>query len=470
MKVLVFVLALAASAACFAQSGRAPGTDGSANDPAFERPVKELFDEVNAYTKTKFAEYEKKGIPYSDNLKEQTQLQQRKLAAKYAMAAANRQTLSGDDLYYLGLLHWIAENYDGTAETMLRYAAEPNTDAKRAQTARSLAAVSFAKLARFDDAEKALTEYRNAEPKTDTEIARMEVELAKAYLKAKRFAEAEKHALPAYDAAKAKIIAPDSKNRNADELLDAGMILFETRKGRNELAEADAALEDMRRIAALLRATTFYYYSADKQIVYQIETGRKERAMKNLEETLVRVAKEFPIPGQRDELIARFKKRETQYELIGENAVELPKMDAWFPGEERSVASLKGKVVLLDFWATWCGPCFDAFPHLIEWQNEFADDGLVILGITRYYGNVRGAKATKPQEIEFLKEFRTKEKLNYEILVSDGQEAQRLYSALSLPTAVIIDRNGVIRYVESGTSTSRIEEMRSMILKLLTEK
>lgn len=461
---------LTAAAAGFAQSGRAGESGASTDDPLFRRPVKDLFDEANGYNKAKFAEYEQKGIPYSDNLRDQTQIQQRKLAAKFAMAAGNRTGLSGDDLYYLGLLHWIAENYDGTAEAMLRYAAEPDADAKRAQTARSLAAVSYAKLAQFESAEKTYAEYQNREFKTDSELARMEVELAKAYLKAKRYAEAEKHALPAYDAAKAKLTEPDSKNKNADELLDAGMILFETRKGQNEQAAADAALEDMRRVAALLRATTFYYYSADKQIVYQIQTGRKELAMKNLEDTFVRVAKEFPIPGQRDELIGRFKKRETQYELIGENAVELPKMDAWFPGEPRSIASLKGKVVLLDFWATWCGPCFDAFPHLIEWQNEFADDGLVILGITRYYGNIRGVNADKPQEIEFLKEFRTKEKLNYEIVVSDGQESQRLYSALSLPTAVIIDRKGVIRYVESGTSTSRIEEMRSMILELLSEK
>src|SRR5690606_29557220 len=312
MKLFVFSLMLATAAACFAQSGRASGSDGSANDPAFERSAKELFDEANAYNKTKFAEYEKKGIPYSDNLKDQTQMQQRKLAAKYAMIVANRTDLSGDDVYYLGLLHWIAENFDGTAEARLRYAAEPKADAKREQTARSLASVSFAKLARFDDAEKALADYRNDEPETDSEIARMEVELAKEYLKAKRSAEADNHALPAYDAATAKITAPDEKSRNADELLDAGMILFDTRKGQNEQAAADAALEDMRRVAALLRATTFYYYAADKQIVYQIETGRKEDAMRNLDETLVRVAKDFPIAGQRDELIAPFTKPQTQ--------------------------------------------------------------------------------------------------------------------------------------------------------------
>src|SRR5690606_27680762 len=131
MKLFVFLLMLAAAAAGFAQSGRAGESGASTDDPLFRRPVKDLFDEANGYNKAKFAEYEKKGIPYSDNISDQTQIQQRKLAPKFAMAAGNRTGLSGDDLYYLGLLHWIAENYDGTAEAMVRYAAEPDADAKR---------------------------------------------------------------------------------------------------------------------------------------------------------------------------------------------------------------------------------------------------------------------------------------------------------------------------------------------------
>ena len=75
-----------------------------------------------------------------------------------------------------------------------------------------------------------------------------------------------------------------------------------------------------------------------------------------------------------------------------------------------------------------------------------------------------------PNEITFLKRFKEKHDLGYDFAVSDGQELQHVYAATSLPTAVLIDRKGLIRYIESGTNPSRIEELRGMVLKLLNEK
>ena len=153
-----------------------------------------------------------------------------------------------------------------------------------------------------------------------------------------------------------------------------------------------------------------------------------------------------------------------------EPAPELVNMEQWFPGTPKTLASLKGKVVLLDFWATWCGPCFDAFPALAEWHQDFSDDGLVIVGMTRYYGRADGIPADHPSEIAFLKRFKEKHKLDYDFAVADDQFTQNTYAATALPTTVLIDRRGIIRYIESGTNPTRIEELRAMVVKLLNEK
>ena len=145
-------------------------------------------------------------------------------------------------------------------------------------------------------------------------------------------------------------------------------------------------------------------------------------------------------------------------------------IDQFFPGEKRTLADLRGKVVMLDFWATWCVPCLGAFPTMLEWKQDFGPEGFAILGITRYYGTAEGFSVDNANEVDFVKRFARDHGLSYDFLVAKDETNHRTYGAATIPTAVLIDRKGVVRYVESGTGPYRLDEMREMIARLLAEK
>src|ERR1700712_2866889 len=87
----------------FAQSRRVvPPQALKATDPVAataDRPLKEMFDEANGYAKTRAAEYEQKKVAYTDSLYKQIRLEQKQMAAKYAVLAGQRRILSGEDIY-----------------------------------------------------------------------------------------------------------------------------------------------------------------------------------------------------------------------------------------------------------------------------------------------------------------------------------------------------------------------------------
>ena len=443
---------------------------GPAVTQANNLTIKQMFDETNAYNKTKFADFELKKIPYSENLRLRTDREKRQLAAKYSAIATTRAGLTGEDFYYLGFLHWIAENFDGTAESMKKFLASENPAADRLQTARSMLVFIYAKQKNFEESLKILAEYQKAGPGKMSERARMEGVLAKSYLETKNFAAAGPHAKRAFEAAKATALDPASPAKGFDDLLDAGMLVFESYKAVGDTKEADAVLNEMRSTAASIGNPSFYFYSADKLIVYQIETGRKPLALENYTAALVQAGKDFTSKGVQYEIVQKLKKREKHYKLLGETGPEFANIDKWFTGEQQTLGNLRGKVVLLDFWAMWCGPCFDAFPSLIEWHQDYKSEGLVILGMTRYYGEAEGFPVDNAAEIAALQRFKTAQRLPYDFVVTQGQLTQMAYGATGLPTAVLIDRKGKVRYIETGTNPSRLVEMREMVLKLLAEK
>src|SRR6185369_11799547 len=103
-------------------------------------------------------------------------------------------------------------------------------------------------------------------------------------------------------------------------------------------------------------------------------------------ESIVQALASNATPDQRRTAMAgrmQVRDRAAQVELIGQAAPELTVSD-WTLGEPASLASLRGQVILLEFWATWCRPCLEMLPRLRDLHSRFAVRGLTILALTRY--------------------------------------------------------------------------------------
>jgi cytochrome c biogenesis protein CcmG/thiol:disulfide interchange protein DsbE len=113
-------------------------------------------------------------------------------------------------------------------------------------------------------------------------------------------------------------------------------------------------------------------------------------------------------------------------------------------GKPVRLSDYKGKVVLLDFWATWCGPCRIEIPWFTELERQKKDKGFAVLGVSM---DDDGWKAIKP----FVAEM----KINYRVLLGDDQIAKDYGGLDALPTTFLIDRNGKIADVHVGLASRK---------------
>ncbi|MBV9240504.1 MAG: redoxin domain-containing protein [Acidobacteria bacterium] len=470
MKFLSITLLFLMPCATFAQSGRLAAGD-PASSAAPDRSVKELFEEANGYFRTKAAEYDAKKIAPTPERIEQVRREQRELAARYAAEAEARKTLTTDDRYYIGMLHWIAVNLDGTVENLSKYVAAPDADPERAQKARYTIVVSLAKQHKTGPAESLLTEYLGQQPLKASEHWRMDVELAKAYEDRKEFTKMLPHASQAFTAGRLLLGDPQAADLTIDHVVDTGILAFDAYGETGQQDRAEGVLDDLRALGVSKSSPSLFYYAVDQKIRYLIETGRKDKAMTLYAATMASISNSFPEKAKQDYALQRFKDRRKTYELLGVKAPEFTSSDQlWFPGSSRSIDDLKGKVVMLDFWATWCGPCVEAVPEMKELNDQFSSQGLMILGLTRYYGESYGMPKDRDTELAQVKAFREKKQIPWDFVVANGQQAQILYGAMLLPTTVLIDRKGIVRYVATGTNSQRSAEVRRMVEKLISEK
>jgi len=129
-------------------------------------------------------------------------------------------------------------------------------------------------------------------------------------------------------------------------------------------------------------------------------------------------------------------------------------------GRKVSLASFRGKAVLINFWATWCGPCRVETPWLVELRNKYAAQGFEILGVdTEGDDLAANDKAGWAKADANAQKFVTEMKMPYPVLL-DGDSISREYGGLDdLPTSFFVDRSGKVVAASVGlTSESDIEE------------
>ncbi len=171
-----------------------------------------------------------------------------------------------------------------------------------------------------------------------------------------------------------------------------------------------------------------------------------------------------------------------QVEMIGKPAPAL-QIDAWANTADGTTEgledSLKGKVVLYDFWAVWCGPCIATFPHLRQWRAEFGDQGFEVVGITRYYGyewDDEAGRATRGEDVQpeterqaITKFLQSKDMQHPTIFTPQDSTLQKEYGVTGIPHAVLIDRQGNVQMIKVGSGSANAEAIHEKIKELIAE-
>jgi thiol-disulfide isomerase/thioredoxin len=129
--------------------------------------------------------------------------------------------------------------------------------------------------------------------------------------------------------------------------------------------------------------------------------------------------------------------------------------------EAKGMISLKhyrGKVVYIDFWASWCGPCRKSLPALNSIRTEFRKKGFEVIAIN--------LDEERDDAMAFLKEF----PVVYPTAIDTSSKVPEAYGLVGMPTSYLVDRQGIVQWVHEGFKKSDIEPLRKKIHTLLSQK
>ena len=410
----------------------------SSQPEAGVRSVVDLYQDLEGYASQQRTMLASKGKRYDAAARDDIADGKKALAKKYAAELATRTDLKEKDFYFLGRIYAASDNDSKVLESMQKFLAQFPSDAKgdMVQSALSFIIVLSSKTKQMPAAEAAFERWTRGEPLVKSQQPALQDYLASAYLKDGQYEQAIRHAQSAFDLLKTMNARTMQEKKEREQVY---MNLVEVLAlGYKKNKNSDMSMN----VLAEARAQSFTLPSASlyRKVMDFVEGGGFSE--KKLMQKVESYSKVDPAP-------------------------EL-KIEDWLGQDAATLEQLRGKVVLLDFWATWCGPCISTFPRLRGWHKKYGGNDFLIVGVTQYYGQQSGKKMSKLQEIEFLREFKEKYKLPYGFAIANPGEALK-YGINAYPTTMLLDRNGVVRYIGIGSGIEESENLEDMIKKVISE-
>lgn len=126
-------------------------------------------------------------------------------------------------------------------------------------------------------------------------------------------------------------------------------------------------------------------------------------------------------------------------------------------GKNIKLSELRGQVVMLNFWASWCGPCRQEMPALEKLYQRYSPVGFTILGVN--------TETDSEEALDWLKDM----EISFPILLDTMNQASELYSVMAMPTTILIDRDGNMRYMHKGYVPGVENEYQEQIRTLVKE-
>ena len=434
---LLVSLTLITTVSGVGQVSQAPPVNPGPTSVSEIRPARDLFEEANHYIDKKFVEFNKRGLAYDRKLETKTKQEQKDLAAKYAAVLEARPLLANADVYYLGMLQHLAGNGDAALEKMRGYLSDKPAG-QNSQLARAVIVLYATRKDLIPEAERAVEAYARNQPQDLTEWFGMETLIAEAMKRDRNYAGMAEHAQEMLKVAKLLTASRKYNSfRRDDMLFKAASFISEAYVNLNKKDEAIATIEELRKMAVSLP-------SANLLRLANIRLAGLDQSI--------------DLRGIFDEAAATA--TETPPEIVATQ---------WIDQAPVKFSNLRGQVVLIDFWAPWCGPCLITFPKLQRWHDSYKDKGLVILGVTNYYGWVNGHRVTHGEELAYLRTFKKQNHLPYGFAVAETGINDLNYGVFSIPMSFLIDRGGNVRFIAMGAGEQELAGLEKMLHKLLNE-